>query len=197
MAPRIGPSFGPSVKLKRSYVQTAEIAILWAQNIGPKIGPSFGLRSIESPPWCPYCIRLLSCSPSIELLRTIALRISSVHFPCRRCMRECWTRWRWIPGTCAVDSCATGTAAADGRPSKIDRIRMFPAEAFFAWNWNSRFGDFFVSETKLKFGRTSIRGTHSHVWWWCSCFRVAMFHASLSDEKNISLWTTCYLWNYK
>ena len=39
----VGLSFGPSVKLKRSYVQSAHIAIKWAQNIGPRIGPSFGL----------------------------------------------------------------------------------------------------------------------------------------------------------
>ena len=48
VCPRIGPSFGPSVKLKRSYVQTARRAILWAQNnglrIGPTISPRFGPR---------------------------------------------------------------------------------------------------------------------------------------------------------
>ena len=45
---------GWRVKLKRSYVSTAQVAILWAQNNGPRIGPIFGpsfglifLKSIE------------------------------------------------------------------------------------------------------------------------------------------------------
>ena len=37
--PSFGPSVGPSVSLKRSYVQTAQIALLWAQNSGPKNWP--------------------------------------------------------------------------------------------------------------------------------------------------------------
>ena len=52
-----GPRTGLNIKLKRSYVQSAQSAILWAQNNGPTIGPTFGprfgprfLKFIELPP---------------------------------------------------------------------------------------------------------------------------------------------------
>ena len=64
--PTIFPSFGQSVKLKRSYVQTVQMAILRAQNHGLRIGPSFGLKflkSIELPPRFPPRARLLRTSP--------------------------------------------------------------------------------------------------------------------------------------
>ena len=55
--PRISPNFGPSIKLKRSYVDTkcsnSYTGTLGAENNGPRIGPSFGprfLKSIELPP---------------------------------------------------------------------------------------------------------------------------------------------------
>ena len=54
---RIDPTSCQSFTLKRSSVKTAQIAILWDLNIGPRIGPSFGpsinlryLKSIELPP---------------------------------------------------------------------------------------------------------------------------------------------------
>ena len=50
--PIIGPSFGPRVKLKNSYLQTAQIAILWAQNVG--------LRGFA---WDFYS--LLNCHPGV------------------------------------------------------------------------------------------------------------------------------------